>query len=100
MHKPMKKRHPKTFGSKISIYIKQRFGLPYEIGTETEGNETLINILSRRSHRQFLLDEVPEDLLNTLLATAFSAPSKSDLQQISVIHVADSAKKKGDCRSI
>jgi nitroreductase/FMN reductase [NAD(P)H] len=78
----------------INHHIQSRFGLPTETGKSVEGNETVINILTRRSHRAFKTDEISQDLLDTLLATAFSAPSKSDLQQACVIHVQDKSKQE------
>jgi nitroreductase len=77
----------------INEHIKARFGLPTNIGETLEGNQTITNILSRRSHRVYTDDTVPKDLLNTLFATAFSAPSKSDLQQVCVINVQDKEKQ-------
>ena len=47
-----------------------------------------------RSHRKFAPRAVEPALLRLLLACAFSAPSKSDLQQADVIHVADRGKIK------
>ncbi len=77
----------------VNDRIQSRFGLPTEIGKSVEGSETITNILSRRSHRTFKPDIVCQDLLDTLLAAAFSAPSKSDLQQASVIHVQDKSRQ-------
>lgn len=78
----------------VNEQIQSRFGLSDEVVKSVDGNETVNNILSRRSHRTFTSDVVPQDLLDTLLATAFSAPSKSDLQQVSVIHVQDKSKQQ------
>jgi len=78
----------------LNRHIQSRFGLPTDIGRSTEENSTVSNILTRRSHRAFSDDAIPDDLLDTLLATAFSAPSKSDLQQACVIHVRDRAKQQ------
>ena len=78
----------------INRHVRSRFGLASEIGSSTENNLTVDNILTRRSHRAFSGKTIPEDLLNTLFATAFSAPSKSDLQQACVIHVQDKAKQR------
>jgi nitroreductase/FMN reductase [NAD(P)H] len=69
--------------------IVNRFGLPTDVGTELEPNATLDAILNRRSVREFSGAPVRRDLMNTLLAGAFSAPSKSDLQQARVIWVTD-----------
>jgi nitroreductase len=78
----------------INELVRARFGQASTVGKSVTANETLSNILSRRSHRAFKPEPVPRDLLDTLLATAFSAPSKSDLQQASVILVQDRAKQR------
>lgn len=82
--------------TKVSIneLIRARFGQASTIGTTVTASDALENILARRSHRAFKADAVPRDLLDTLLATAFSAPSKSDLQQVSVILVRDQLKQR------
>jgi nitroreductase/FMN reductase [NAD(P)H] len=73
--------------------LQQRYGVAPDTHAEVELNQTLRNILSRRSVRSFRADAVPEALLQTLFATAFSAPSKSDLQQACVINVSDPDQK-------
>ena len=78
----------------LNALIQSRFGQPGDIGHSTASNDTVVNILNRRSHRAFTEDAVPDDLLHTLFATAFSAPSKSDLQQACVIHIQDKAKQR------
>jgi nitroreductase len=78
----------------LNRYIQSRFGVSSDTGCSTEANSTVTNILTRRSHRAFSNDKVSEDLLNTLFATAFSAPSKSDLQQACVIHVQDKGRQR------
>ncbi|KAA3624257.1 MAG: NADPH-dependent oxidoreductase [Proteobacteria bacterium] len=60
---------------------------------EPSDNATLRGILTRRSCREFASQPVDPDLLRTLLAAAFSAPSKSDLQQATVIRVTDPGKR-------
>ena len=49
--------------------------------------ETLAAILGRATCRRYRPDQVPDDLLRTLFASAQSAPSKSDLQQYSIVQV-------------
>jgi FMN reductase [NAD(P)H] len=53
----------------------------------------LRQILLRRTHRRYADRPVAEPLLRLLLAAAFSASSKSDFQQVSVIIVADRARR-------
>ena len=82
----------------INRHIQSRFGLPTETGKTIEDNNeenaTITNILSHRSHRAFKADRVSQDIVDTLLAAAFSSPSKSDLQQACVIHVQDNSKQQ------
>ncbi len=77
----------------LKSLIEARFGLAGETGETVEDNGTLGSILSRRSCRAFNDEPVPRALLDTLFAAAFSAPSKSDLQQACVIHVTDRDKQ-------
>ncbi len=69
----------------INHLIQNRYGYASETGKTVEGNKTLSDILSRKSHRRFKAEAVEADLLDTIFATAFSAASKSDLQQACVI---------------
>ncbi len=50
-------------------------------------------VLTRRTHRRYAAREVPEPLLRLLLGAGFSASSKSDFQQASVIRVADRGRR-------
>ncbi len=71
--------------------IRARYGnLPFEPPQEIAPG--LAAILDRRVTRRYRPDPVPEPLLQTLLAAAQSAPSKSDLQQYSIILIQDPAK--------
>src|SRR5207244_7359334 len=49
--------------------------------------------LMRRTHRRYADRPVPRSLLRLLLAAAFSASSKSDFQQASVIQVEERARR-------
>ena len=77
-----------------SKLIQQRYGSTSREFDYSIINDTMQSILNRRSCRQFTSEAIPDALLNTLFATAFSAPSKSDLQQACVIHISDKAKKQ------
>ena len=68
--------------------IASRFGEPMAVDPRAD-TATVRGLLARGSCRSFRDEPVPEPLLTTLFAAAFSAPSKSDLQQASVVHVAD-----------
>ncbi len=78
----------------INELVRRRFGLPTDIGTTVKPNATLSRILARSSCRHYKSHPVAEDLLATLFSVAFSAPSKSDLQQACVVHVKDTNKQK------
>jgi len=73
--------------------LERRYGVADGERCEVQLNETLRNILDRRSVRSYRQDPVPATLLRALFATAFSAPSKSDLQQACVINVSDAGEK-------
>jgi nitroreductase len=53
----------------------------------------LRQVLTRRTHRRYAPRPVPEPLLRLLLGAAFSASSKSDFQQASVVRVTDGEKR-------
>jgi nitroreductase len=76
----------------VTELLRGRFGVADNV-RETPLNATLEGILARRSIRKFQDKPVPDELLRVLLACAQSAPAKSDLQQYSIIHVTDTAKK-------
>ncbi len=68
---------------------RARFGQDAPDAPPAEAMQRLSGFLARRSCRAFRTDPIPEPLLTTLLACAQSAPSKSDLQQYSIIVVDD-----------
>lgn len=71
----------------LSSLIRARFGERVEVPERLERNPELTGLAAHRSHRAFTSEPVPPELLRTLLACAFSAPAKSDLQQSCVVHV-------------
>jgi FMN reductase [NAD(P)H] len=66
-----------------------RFGDEGKLAPDLPDLPWLRQILMRRTHRRYAERPVPEPLLRLLLGTAFSASSKSDFQQASVIRVQD-----------
>ncbi|GAB5469634.1 MAG: hypothetical protein Kilf2KO_26640 [Rhodospirillales bacterium] len=63
--------------------------------TATRGDSAFLRqMLTRRSIRAFADRPVPDALVRTLLAGGLSAPSKSDLQQVSVIWLRDPAQRE------
>ncbi|WP_158292132.1 nitroreductase family protein [Paracraurococcus ruber] len=70
--------------------VPQNAPLPFQPAAEVP--PALAALLDRRVTRRYAPDPVPEALLQTVLAGAQSAPSKSDLQQYAVIVLQDAAK--------
>jgi nitroreductase len=77
----------------LAELIAARFGIPSEAGTTLPAEGTLAAMLARRVCRNYADKPVGEDLMQVLFAAAFSAPSKSDLQQASVVRIVDPAKR-------
>lgn len=80
----------------IAELIRNRFGLDTEAGAGWEadgGSATLAGLLNRRSSRRYTDEAVPDELLEVLLACAQSAPTKSNLQQYSIIVVDDPGQR-------
>ena len=73
----------------LSSLIRARFGESVDVPERLERNPELAGLAAHRSHRAFTGEPVAPALLRTLLACAFSAPAKSDLQQSCVVHVGD-----------
>ena len=73
----------------LSDLIEARFGERVDVPAELERNPELTGMTAHRSHRAFTSDPVPPAVLRALLAGAFSAPAKSDLQQSCVVVVDD-----------
>jgi FMN reductase [NAD(P)H] len=71
--------------------MRARFGLDLP---EPEMPAALRALLDRRVSRRYRDQDVPDALLDLLLAAAQSAPSKSDLQQYSVVVLRDRARIK------
>ena len=77
----------------IADLIEDRYGMATEDGRDMPAEGELASILTHRTHRRFSPEPVPDSLLRVLLAAAFSAPAKSDLQQGAVVVVRDPAKR-------
>jgi nitroreductase/FMN reductase [NAD(P)H] len=79
---------------RIASALSERFGAAPPVDSRTPGLDELARMAEHRSHRKYSDRPVAPELLRLLLACALSAPSKSDLQQADVVHVADRAKIK------
>src|SRR6266446_2071507 len=73
--------------------LHARFGLDLDLGDELPDNPWLRQILLRRTQRRYADKPVPNGLVRLLLAAAFSASSKSDFQQASVIWLKERGRR-------
>ena len=72
---------------------RARFGDQAESPREITDLPWLRQVLVRRTHRRYANRPLPEPLLRLLLGAAFSASSKSDFQQASVVRVKDRSRR-------
>jgi nitroreductase len=75
-----------------SSELQARLGFDIDLG-ETPDHPWLHQLLLRRTQRRYAERPVPDGLVRLLLAAAFSASSKSDYQQASVIWLIDRARR-------
>jgi nitroreductase len=71
--------------------LEERFGHDLGVPAEVDTHPELLSLARHRSCRRFRPDPLPEGWLRTLLACGLCVPSKSDLQQVSVVQVEDRA---------
>jgi len=71
--------------------LQARFGVDLP-GTEVP--DAIANLIDRRVSRRYTEQDVPDSLLDALLAAAQSAPAKSDLQQYSIVVMRDRPRIK------
>src|SRR5947199_2386462 len=78
--------------------LRTRFGLDLDLdpdlGGEVPDHPWLHQALLRRTQRRYADRPVPESLVRLLLAGAFSASSKSDFQQASVVWLKDRERRE------
>ena len=78
----------------IATSLQTRFGGQYGVSATQPGIAELARIAAHRSVRRYAQTPVAPELLRLLFACAFSAPTKSDLQQADIIHVSDAARRQ------
>ncbi len=78
--------------TRIEAALAERFGSPIAVPAGVPGQDELARMAEHRSHRDYESTPVDPALLRLLFACALSAPSKSDLQQADIVHVADRGK--------
>jgi len=72
--------------------VRERYGV--DVPVSDLGNDTLRTILSHRTCRNYRDQPVSEQTLNLLLACAQSAPTKSNLQQYSILIICDPDRRR------
>lgn len=77
----------------LADLYEARYGETTALGKDRPAEGELARQLAHRSHRRWADRPVTDETLDLLLAAALSVPTKSDLMQIAVLHVADQAKK-------
>ena len=83
---------PSNPAQRISAAIERRYG--ERLAPPELANLEALAVLNERSVcRRYKPDPVPEALVRLLCATALAAPTKSDLQQATIIRVADPARR-------
>lgn len=78
--------------TRIERAIDERFGARLSVDPQLPGLDDLARIVEHASHRKYAERPVDPTLLRILFACALSAPSKSDLQQADIVHVAQREK--------
>lgn len=71
--------------------LQARFGIDVSGG---EVPDAIAPLIDRRVTRRYTEQDIPDSLLDALLAAAQSAPAKSDLQQFSIVVMRDKARIK------
>src|SRR5688572_7754134 len=83
--------------SHLSFAIEHRYGTALDIPADLPHLEALAALNARSVCRRYRSDPVPEELVRFLCATALAAPTKSDLQQATIVRLADPAKRAAIC---
>lgn len=84
----------KPLVDRINAALRIRYGTDVPVTQNQPGMDELARIAEHRSIRRYRPDPVAPELLRLLCACALSAPTKSDLQQADIIHVADAGKRQ------
>lgn len=85
-----------TTAARIAAAVSRRFGSALEL-SGLPHLDALAVLAERSVCRRYRTDPVPEGVLRLLCATALSAPTKSDLQQATIVRVADKEKRAAIC---
>ncbi|MCD6044605.1 MAG: nfrA2 [Burkholderiales bacterium] len=82
---------------RIAAVTEQRYGTPLKLSSAVPNLPAFAVLNERSVCRRYRPDRVPEDIVRLLCATALAAPSKSDLQQATIVRLTDPAKRAAVC---
>ena len=83
--------------SRLSSALERRFGAALELPADLPNLPALTALNERSVCRRYRPDPVPEALVRLLCASALAAPTKSDLQQATIVRLTDPAKRAAIC---
>jgi Nitroreductase family len=83
--------------ARIAAAIERRYGEELRLSGDLPGLDALAVLNERSVCRGYRPDPVPDELVRLLCATALAAPTKSDLQQATIVRLADPAKRAAVC---
>jgi len=78
----------------LADLFEARYGETTQLGQDRAASGELARQLAHTSHRRWADTPVTDETLDLLLGAALSVPTKSDLMQIAVVHVAALANKQ------
>lgn len=76
----------------LAALLEKRFGESFDVSLAGDHARALAEIAGHAVHRKWSDRPVAPELVRLIAACALSAPSKSDLQQASIIHVQDKSQ--------
>ena len=79
--------------ARIAAAIRRRFDETVDVSEELPGRDALAIMNERSVCRRYRRDPVPDAVLRLLCATALASPTKSDLQQASIVRVVSPADR-------
>jgi nitroreductase/FMN reductase [NAD(P)H] len=79
--------------TRIAAAIHRRYGEAVEVPAGVQGADALAAMNERAVCRRYRAEAVPEPLLRVLFASALASPTKSDLQQASIVRVTSPADR-------
>ena len=79
--------------ARIAAAIEHRYAEAFRFPGDLPRLDALAALNERSVCRRYRADPVPEEVVRLLCATALAAPTKSDLQQATIVRLADPAKR-------